>query len=63
MTAQPGRPCLSRLDSASDFPLSAWKFEPLGNDLFASTFDGTAADQIVRRAELIVAHAFNIVEK
>ena len=51
------------LDSASDFPLSAWNFGPLGNDLFASTFDGTAADQIVRRAELIVAHTFNIVSE
>ena len=61
MAAQPGGPCLSRLDSNIDFPLNDWKFEALGNDLFASTFDSAAADQVVCRAELIVAHAFQIV--
>jgi hypothetical protein len=51
------------LDRAIHIPLRAGLFEALGHDLFAATFDGAAANQVTRRAELVRLHPSGIVGK
>jgi hypothetical protein len=47
VATEPSGARFSGLDSASNCPLSARTFQALGDNLFASTFNRAAADQII----------------
>ena len=61
IATEPSCASLGSQNGTVKVPLSSRQFETLRNDLFASTFDYTAADQIALSAKFGVTHSLKVI--